>query len=107
MTSLRRPTARILPLATATASARMALSFIVRMGPPDQMLSAACWADTGAATTMHSANAATQTGARPCSRSIIVFPLGLLSWSVSGEAYADCAVIIGTLLTLRSFGNIR
>lgn len=40
MTSLRRPTAMILPFATATASARIALSFIVRMGPPDQMVSA-------------------------------------------------------------------
>ena len=40
MTSLRLPTAMILPSASATASARMALSFIVRIGPPDQMRSA-------------------------------------------------------------------
>jgi hypothetical protein len=42
----------------------MALSSIVRMVPPDQMLSAACWADKGAAATMHSATAATQFDAR-------------------------------------------
>jgi hypothetical protein len=41
----------------------MALSFIVKMGPPDQMLSADCCADTGAATIMQSAHAATQFGA--------------------------------------------
>ena len=49
ITSLRLPTAMILPLATATASARMALSFMVRMAPPDQMLSAVCRAGAGAA----------------------------------------------------------
>jgi hypothetical protein len=34
------------------------------MVPPDQMLSAACWADNGGATTMDSANAVTQLDAR-------------------------------------------
>jgi len=68
----------------------MASSFMVRMGPPDQMLSAVCWAATGDAMAMlansaapmprtcadrcHAAWAADPPGKRRARRSFVWFP---------------------------------